>query len=100
MRASISTESVEFWSGSFFIGDDVDSTRRGAYRREQAGLFGLFQACFPQLHKRIDADNLRHLMGSLIVSGVAPAPDCGFSQKSRLVIATYQRKFEDDQDYY
>jgi len=82
MSASISTESVKFWSGSFFIGDDGDSTRRAAYRREQAGLFGLFQARFPQLHKRRDADNLRHLMGSLIVSGVAPAPDSDF-HKSR-----------------
>jgi hypothetical protein len=30
---------VELWSGSFFISDGADSTRRAAWRRDLAGLF-------------------------------------------------------------
>jgi hypothetical protein len=52
--ASISAESVEFWSGSFFIGDGSDSTRRAARRRERASPFCFFQARFPQAHGRLN----------------------------------------------
>ena len=50
MSASISAESVELWSGSFFIGDGGDSTQRAARRRERADLFCFFHARFPQAH--------------------------------------------------
>src|SRR5262249_7252074 len=43
--------SVELWSGSFFIGDGADSTRRGAGRREQADFFYRFHAPFSQAHE-------------------------------------------------
>src|SRR5215510_10907899 len=52
ISASISAESVELWSGSFFIGDGADSTRRAAWRRELASPFCFFQARFPQAHLR------------------------------------------------
>jgi hypothetical protein len=42
ISASISAESVELWSGSFFIGDGADSKRRAARRRERADLFAFF----------------------------------------------------------
>src|SRR5215470_5179572 len=38
--------SVELWSGSFFICDGADSTRRAARKRERAGHFCLFHARF------------------------------------------------------
>jgi ATP-dependent exoDNAse (exonuclease V) alpha subunit len=42
------------WSGSFFIGDGADSTRRAARRRERAGLF-----CFFTLVSRKHTDDRR-----------------------------------------
>jgi hypothetical protein len=39
MSASISAGSVEFGSGSFFIGDGADSTQGAARRRERSERF-------------------------------------------------------------
>src|SRR5262245_16769142 len=50
ISASISAESAEFWSGSFFISDGADSTQRAARRRALASPFCFFQARFPEAH--------------------------------------------------
>jgi|SRR5262249_49475337 len=50
-----SAESVELCSGSFFISDGADSTRRAARRRERACLFCIFHARFPQAHGLLSA---------------------------------------------
>src|SRR5262245_28616481 len=80
MSASISAESVEFWSGSFFISDGADSTRRVALGRERAEIFYLFQAWPPQAHASLDRwrpapgkDGLLRLLHGLLVCLLQPS---------------------------